>query len=166
MPKAPLVNRRNARLRSCQVVVPLPSLAILGTQMTQDTDYWDKVHLNRLSSTRYLTLTRSKTGSWLRMLARPYSDYLIWDVLFPRYLPKTAGLKLVELGSAPGFNLVRLNHRFGYIPYGIERSEHGVRLNQRVFLENGLPPENVIQADILSHSLRIRFVCWPDRTFR
>ena len=60
------------------------------------------------------------------------------------------GAKVLEVGSAPGWHLVRLNQTFGFIPYGIEYSESGVELNREVFILHNINPDNVIHADFLS----------------
>jgi SAM-dependent methyltransferase len=72
---------------------------------------------------------------------------MLWDVLYERYLPREPGLKALEIGSAPGDYLIRLSRRFGYEPFGVEYSEAGAELNQKVFADNGFPAENVILND-------------------
>ncbi len=78
---------------------------------------------------------------------RYYSDYLLWDVIFPRYLPRREGLKVVEIGSAPGDTLVRLKETFSFIPYGVEYSPQGAELNRKTFREHNIDASNVIEAD-------------------
>jgi 2-polyprenyl-3-methyl-5-hydroxy-6-metoxy-1,4-benzoquinol methylase len=81
---------------------------------------------------------------------RNYAGYLIWDILYMKYLPNTRGAKILEIGSAPGNQLVSFNKKFGFIPYGIEYSEIGVELNKKIFNKNKLNPDNVIYGDFLS----------------
>lgn len=85
-----------------------------------------------------------------------YADYLLWNDIYPRYLPLGKNLKAVEIGSAPGDFMVKLWRRRGYQPYGIEYTENGVLLNRGAFLANGIPIENVIQDDFLSDELQQR----------
>jgi 2-polyprenyl-3-methyl-5-hydroxy-6-metoxy-1,4-benzoquinol methylase len=126
-----------------------------------DKNYWDSVHDNQA--------LEKKTGSSrekLKLLAkkllgerclRYYSDYLLWDVILPKYLPPKKGLKVVEIGSAPGEMLIRLKESFGFIPYGIEYSESGVELNRKNFIEHNIDPTNVIHADFLSPEFQEKY---------
>ncbi|MGH8372258.1 MAG: class I SAM-dependent methyltransferase [Gammaproteobacteria bacterium] len=79
-----------------------------------------------------------------------YDDYLLWDVILPRFLENRTGQSVVEIGSAPGDFLVALHQRFGLVPYGIEYSPIGADLNRRTFTEAGLNPNHVVEADVLA----------------
>lgn len=90
-------------------------------------------------------------GKRLFDLVSPYDDYLLWRVVFRRYLPASCnGLSVVEIGSAPGDFLVRFARIFGATPYGIEYTSHGAERNRNNFSLNGLDPDNVIEADFFS----------------
>jgi cyclopropane fatty-acyl-phospholipid synthase-like methyltransferase len=65
-------------------------------------------------------------------------------------LPKDAQLNALEIGSAPGLHLLMLKDKFGYAPYGIEYTEAGAQVNRRLFVQHGLDPAHVIQADLFS----------------
>lgn len=126
-----------------------------------DRSHWDSVHIHQASDRK-----TGLQGKKLQLLAksilgerclRYYSDYLLWDVILPRHLPKQKGLKVLEVGSAPGDTLVRLKETFGYIPYGVEYSEPGVELNRRTFVEHDIDPSNVIQADFFSTDFHDRY---------
>jgi SAM-dependent methyltransferase len=80
-----------------------------------------------------------------------YDEYLLWDVIFPRHLANLRGGNVLEVGSSPGEFLVKFARRYHCTPYGVDYSEPGVALNRRVFIANGIPPENVIHADFFSH---------------
>ena len=88
---------------------------------------------------------------------RDYGDYREWEGIYPQFLPQTKGLKIIEIGSAPGTNLVRLHKTFGYEPYGVEYAEAGANLNREVFRQNGLDPNNVIRADAFSEEFLSRY---------
>lgn len=125
-------------------------------------DYWNTVYLD---AGPFQAKPRRQTGSglkgWLKQTLgeywRDYSDYLEWNSLYPAHLPKTRGLKIIEIGSAPGTNLVRLHKTFGYEPYGVEYAEAGANLNRSVFSQNGLDPNNVIRADAFSEEFLTRY---------
>jgi SAM-dependent methyltransferase len=126
-----------------------------------DRSYWDSVHIHQasdrktgLQGRKLQRLAKSILGE--RCL-RYYSDYLLWDVILPRHLPKQKGLKVLEVGSAPGDTLVRLKETFGFIPYGVEYSKSGVELNRRMFSEHDIDPSNVIQADFFSPDFHDRY---------
>lgn len=86
-----------------------------------------------------------------------YADYLQWEVLYPKYLTDKRGQSLVEIGSAPGEHLVRLQKRFGLIPYGIEYTENGVRANRQIFEKNGVPSDQVIAGDFFSSEIQSKY---------
>lgn len=95
---------------------------------------------------RVKTLLGDKTVEYISN----YADYLLWHVIYKKYLPKTKGAKVLEVGSAPGSYLVRLSQTFGFVPYGVEYSESGVELNRKLFILHNINPDNVIHADFLS----------------
>lgn len=122
-----------------------------------DKGYWDIVH-NRNEGGRKAPSLRSKAkvlikrllGQKVIGLMEPYSDYFLWNVIYRKYLCKKAGSRVLEIGSAPGNHLVRLQKELGLMPYGIEYSDSGAELNRRNFQENGIAPGNVIHADFFS----------------
>jgi len=126
-----------------------------------DKQYWDSHYNQKLSA---LQLAGSKDLHQKRSVDdllratpfRGYADYLLWENIYPKYLGKK-GAKVVEIGSAPGNELVRLHKVFGLEPYGIEYSEPGVELNRSIFIHNGLEPGNVIHADFLAGQIDKRF---------
>ncbi len=125
-------------------------------------DYWNAVYLgDGIVRDRAKPVQNPGLKGWLkRHLShywRDYSDYLEWESLYETYLPKTAGLKVIEIGSAPGTNLVRLHQTFGYEPYGVEYAEAGANLNREVFRQNGLNPNQVIRADAFSEDFLARY---------
>ena len=92
-------------------------------------DYWNAVYLGETTTQEKSNAAPvgSSLKGWLkRQLGeywRDYSDYLEWDVLYPAHLPQVKGLKVIEIGSAPGTNLVRHHKTFGSEPYGVEYAE-------------------------------------------
>jgi 2-polyprenyl-3-methyl-5-hydroxy-6-metoxy-1,4-benzoquinol methylase len=96
-------------------------------------------------------------GQRLVGYTRDYDDYLLWEVIYRSHFARIAGAKALEVGSAPGHYLVRLNREFGVIPYGIEYTESGAELNKRIFTSNGLNPANVIHADFFSQAFQNQY---------
>lgn len=85
-----------------------------------------------------------------------YDDHEIWNVLYRRHMPRP-GASVVEIGSAPGEHLVKLHERFGLVPYGIEYSPAGVKVNREAFSSRGLDPANVIAMDFFSDECLARY---------
>lgn len=86
-----------------------------------------------------------------------YDDYLLWQVILPRYFEGRQGEKILEIGSAPGSFIIQFKERFGLIPYGIEYSPVGAEMNRRLFLERGVDPENVIEDDFSKVAIQNRY---------
>ena len=91
-----------------------------------------------------------------------YSEYILFKIIFPKYLPTNVGTKLLEIGSAPGEFLIKLNKRFNYIPYGIEYTKNGAKLNQHLFKNNNLPPKNIIYGDFFDTQIKNSYVEYFD----
>jgi len=93
---------------------------------------------------------RSFSMKMLEYWNRSYHDYILWEVIYKRFMPETKGAKILEIGSAPGVHLVRLSEKYRFVPYGIERSKWGVELNRKVFSSHNINPDNVIHGDVFS----------------
>lgn len=125
-------------------------------------EYWDAVHsacpVSPSPLKRAVSGMKQRLGRWLGdqfvEAARDYSSYLLWRVILPKYLVCEPGMTVLEVGSAPGFNLLMFRDTFGYSPYGIEYSPSGAETNRRVFEIHGLDPDHVIQGDFLSDEVR------------
>lgn len=121
------------------------------TRLTEK-QYWESVYKGdpaEASSTK--RFVRRVMGNSLFDLISPYYDYLLWRVVFPRYLPAScSNLSVLEIGSAPGDFLVRFAKTYGATPYGVEYTQHGAERNRINFATNGINPDNVIEADFFS----------------
>lgn len=107
-------------------------------------EYWDGVYKGMPSNNVGNT---TKFKDWVKNLTRDYSNFVMWDVLVPKYLPKNKDLKIIEVGCAPGKYLINFNKNFGYEPYGVEYSEKGVKIAKENFEKFRLNTQNIIQAD-------------------
>jgi SAM-dependent methyltransferase len=88
---------------------------------------------------------------------RSYSESVLWDHVYARFLSRAAGLKAVEIGSAPGTFLAELARRFGVVPYGIEYAAAGVELNRQLFQRHRVPTDQVIHEDFFSDRLHAQY---------
>jgi SAM-dependent methyltransferase len=120
-------------------------------------EYWDAKHelsaaagVSQTSSGGRNALIERALGPRVVEYLRDYCDYLLWDVVYEKHLPRAKGARALEVGSAPGEHLVRLWTKFGYEPYGIEYSERGVDVNRRLFRYHGINAANVIHGDFFS----------------
>jgi len=150
--------------------------SIPANQRLTNQGYWDGVYAGEEWSlarsapaskpARALALLEARLkkllGSRLIASMSAYDEYMLWDVILPRYLEGRSGEKVVEIGSAPGQFLVRLKHRFGLVPYGIDFSSVGADLNRQLFAAGGADPANVIQADFFDPALHERYRGWFD----
>ena len=130
--------------------------------------HWDAVHVSEekhlFHSGSALPISTRATQAVKKVLGRRvldriscYDDYLLWEVILPKYLPRLNGAKVVEIGSAPGNYVSEFGRRLGCIPHGVEYSEVGVEVNRRVFSEHGFDPDNVIHADLFSDEFGTRY---------
>jgi 2-polyprenyl-3-methyl-5-hydroxy-6-metoxy-1,4-benzoquinol methylase len=125
--------------------------------------YWDSQYDGAASSepprrpSGTHALLRKIAGPKLRDLVQDYRDYLVWNVLYSKYLPRRRGARVLEVGSAPGHHLVALHEAYGFEPYGVEYAPQGAELNRKVFQSHGLDPANVIQADFLAPEFQTRY---------
>ena len=123
-----------------------------------DQEYWENHYRDdhtskkkRYASTGLKSMLKALVGVRFMDLISPYDDYLLWKVVFPRYLPgDCSGLRAVEIGSAPGTFLVRFAKTFGATVHGVEYTHFGAELNRFNFESNGFDPKNVIEADFFS----------------
>jgi 2-polyprenyl-3-methyl-5-hydroxy-6-metoxy-1,4-benzoquinol methylase len=85
-----------------------------------------------------------------------YPHYLLFDVFCRQYFPE-GKLKIIEIGSAPGRNLLTVNRKFGYDIYGVEYTESGVEENRQSFNANNIDEKNVIHADFFDDNFQAQY---------
>ena len=154
---------------------PRVSVIIPNQNRLDKKEYWDTLYKLKALEGRRQTFLDNNLKRTIKTLfgknlfnyikeyvLRSYSDYILWDVIYKKYLPDTKGLKALEIGSAPGDKIVRLNRTFGFIPYGVEYSGYGVALNRNAFSLHGINPDNVIHADFLSEEFLARYAGYFD----
>jgi SAM-dependent methyltransferase len=77
--------------------------------------------------------------------------------LLKAHLPVRPDWSVIEIGCAPGSNLVDLHRMFGYEPYGIEYTHSGVTATLETFRGHGFNTTNVIEADFFDQEFHKRF---------
>ena len=70
--------------------------------------YWNSMYISKPIEHQQCSKGKLKT-SLKKLLCRKileyrhdYADYLLWGVIYKKYMPKTKGAKILEVGSAPG----------------------------------------------------------------
>ena len=86
---------------------------------------------------------RLKVGAWP---GDSYAEYTFRKTA-QRFLPRRGDWSILEVGSAPGKNLVDFHRLFGYDAFGVDYSPIGAEETRQTLKSAGLDPRNVIQAD-------------------
>lgn len=127
--------------------------------------YWNARHETRARSTAIDVDARK---GWIRQIVdnarlrqgaqvgQSYNNFAIHKLL-KAHLPVRPDWSAIEIGSAPGNNLVNLHRNFGYEPYGVEYSHSGVILTRETFRKHGFDTANVIEADLFDQDFQNRF---------
>ena len=85
-----------------------------------------------------------------------YSSFAIHKLL-KAHLPVRPDWSAIEIGCAPGNNLVDLHQMFGYEPYGIEYNHSGFISTLETFRRHGFNTANAIEADFFDPKFHNRF---------
>lgn len=96
-------------------------------------------------------------GFLSRFTKAAFSEWNFWHVLLPRYLAVDPNRKVLEVGSAPGGNLIQFKNKFQYQPFGVEYTKNGADSNRETFAIHGISPKQVIEADFFSESFHHDF---------
>ncbi len=102
---------------------------------------------------QFVDNARLKHGA---QVGQSYGKFSLHNVL-RAHLPVRPDWSVIEIGCAPGKNLVDLHHMFGYKPYGIEYSHSGVISTLETFRRYGFNTANVIEADFFDQEFHNKF---------
>lgn len=116
-------------------------------------EYWDSVYQNMGRDGGPESFWGALKKS-IKNNSRDYSNYLMWGILIPKFLPKNKDVKIIEIGCAPGKYLINFNKIFGYEPHGIEYTTSGVNITRQNFIKAGLKPENIISGDFFDNDFQ------------
>jgi SAM-dependent methyltransferase len=127
--------------------------------------YWDSVHEKSAAFGSAESLAEPRRPTGLRRIVPPqvlhwlrdsFIQHDFWNVLLPRYIPKDPAGKVLEIGVAPGLEVLRFHERFGYEPHGIEFSAAGAEATRGNFAARGIGLSNVIEGDFFDEALLTR----------
>ena len=118
----------------------------MGEEKLSEQKHWEAIN----SPVEVDEKNSKQPNKYLRIFTKSYTSLLLWDVVLPKFIKHNNTAKVIEVGSAPGKNLIKWHKLFGHIPFGVEYTEVGTEINRKLFVQNNLDPENIIQADFLS----------------
>ncbi|MFQ5428676.1 MAG: class I SAM-dependent methyltransferase [Phycisphaerae bacterium] len=130
-----------------------------------DREFWDARHAAGIGAA--VSAAPAPRGGFVRRLfdaartslgAEPrtsYAEYLVWQT-FRSHLPVRSDWRAIEIGSAPGRNLVRLHRWFNYEPFGVEYSPTGAEQTREALRRSGFDAAHVIEADFFSPDFQQR----------
>ena len=130
----------------------------VSTDRLTERDYWQSLYEAnpRLPSTA--PQAPQSQGTIARLLCRIgridslsaiYPDHQFWNVILPKYLTRSTTARVIEIGSAPGDNLVEINRRFGFEPFGVEYTPTGAEESRQTLTAAGFP-DHVFECDAFS----------------
>ena len=127
--------------------------------------FWNSRHETRAKSTKIGVQTRKglirkivddarrRRGA---QVGQSYGHFAVQNLL-RAHLPVRPDWSVIEIGCAPGENLVNLHRMFGYEPYGIDYNHSGVVSTLETFRRHGFNTANVIEADFFDQEFHNRF---------
>ncbi len=126
---------------------------------TPDRKYWDSVHAGRkeTGATVFVRAAKKILGPSIVEMMRSYENHMLLKVIYPAFLPSGEGIRAIEIGSAPGRHLIRMNGELGCEVWGLEYSPEGAAANRELFARSGIDPGQVIEADLFDDGLGARF---------
>lgn len=131
-----------------------------------DQEYWEKGYKdtppdnaaggNRKSVYRHIAdLAKKLLGKKVMLMAAPYDDYLLFDVVLKKCLGDVGnGASIIEIGCAPGSHVMKIAGAFDLTPYGVEYAPSGAKICKANFELRGYDPSNVHLADFLSEEFQ------------
>ncbi len=110
-----------------------------------DKKYWDDIYIpmKEKKSSGIFSNLKDK----IKNLSRDYNNFLIWEIILPKFIKKDKYKNVLEVGCAPGKYLYKMHELFGLNPFGVEYSQTGVDVTKKFFNQKGVNEENVIFAD-------------------
>lgn len=112
--------------------------------------YWDNIYVPMVEKKSYKFFNKLKDV--LKNLTRDYNNFLIWEIILPKYIQKNKYKNVLEVGCAPGKYLYKMKEAFNLNPFGVEYSDVGVKITREFFNKKGLNENNIIYADFFDKS--------------
>lgn len=108
-------------------------------------EYWERSQGTDLQPNSVAPVSQNMLH-WWRRSPSAYAAYLR-DALCRKYIHDGERLTFLEVGAAPGRNLVKFHRDFGCTTFGVEYTDIGVKIMKDVLAANQIPPANAIHSD-------------------
>ncbi len=119
-----------------------------------DATYWDAIYTGN-ASIQEVSQRSSGIKAKLKNFTRDYANaYLLREVLLKKFIPMGPAIKTIEVGCAPGGNLLFFKNEFCHEIWGIEYAPNGAEATRRRFSAEGVDPAHVIEADFFDPELQ------------
>src|SRR5258707_7140675 len=139
-----------------------PGAEKAGTRLTER-EYWDSVHEGTPTDPAGSGIPDQRRGmrrfipaAVLRWGSESCGQYWFWKDLLPRFVERTPGATVLEIGVAPGNEVLTFRECFGHEPLGLEYSPAGAEATRRNFERHGVDPGNVIEGDLFEEAVIAR----------
>lgn len=113
-----------------------------------DSNYWDSVWNGQSNRSR-------RAAAWKSLFLENPAERMFWRDLAAS-LPKPL-TSVVEIGSAPGANLLKWKRKLGCDVFGVDFSEVGLRMQRELFAREGIDASHSISADFLNPEFQRRY---------
>lgn len=100
--------------------------------------YWNNRYIGLIAELRAKSIIATRFSLFYTDFIRKIKPYM------------KPGKDIMEIGCAPGNNIIIIANKFKSVPYGVEYAKDGTTLTKINFARNGYNPKNVIHADFFS----------------
>jgi len=130
-----------------------------------DRTYWEKEYSGSLPDNnsksvrnplyRYFSDRLKKiVGAKIMQKAESYVEYCLFKVLSECIGEIKKDSSVIEVGVAPGRNIIKVASTFNLIPYGVDYTTAGTKICKLNFAREGFDPANVYLDDVLSEQFQ------------
>jgi SAM-dependent methyltransferase len=127
-----------------------------------DREYWDSIYRAAPGGSEDGVTDFLGERSWLRRASARGKSILrvpdwFWGELLPQFIRKDVHTTVLEIGAAPGDDVLMFQKRFGLEPFGLEYSPAGVAATRRNFERHMVSADHVIMGDLFDASVTARY---------
>jgi SAM-dependent methyltransferase len=133
-------------------------------------EYWDSIYRQAPASGPSAlpgSPGEARRSGFRRMISKAAAGLKgpdwFWSEVLPQFVRKQSvapagGLtpqaaSVIEIGAAPGDEVLMFHERFGYEPFGLEYTPAGAEATRQNFERRGMHPGNVIEGDLFDDTL-------------
>jgi len=130
-----------------------------------DRKYWENEYADSLSGNNIKSVSnplyrlfsnclKKIIGIKVMQKTESYVEYCLFNVLSDYIGSVKKGSSILEIGAAPGENIIKVASSFDLIPYGVEYTTAGTAICKMNFARDGFDPDNVYFNDVLSEQFQ------------